>query len=210
MKLMKSYRNLAMVMVVAAAIGGSGTFSMLSNVTADSSMQSGVKMYGHVTATLLDESGNVKQYSQSDNIIVNDGLEALVYRGISPSSALPGGGNSTGTNNAFTHMQLGTGTTAVASTATALGTAISGCIDTFTGVSNTETLGNRVVLTLTSTFSSTDSANCLTTVGEAGIFDGVAGSGSATMFAQNAFSQTITLAGSDSLQVDWTYTFADT
>lgn len=205
---MKSYRNLAMVMIVAAAIGGTGSFSMLSNVTADSSMESGVKMYGHVTATLIDESGNVKQYSQSDNIIVNDGLEALVFLGLSPSSAFTG--NSTNSATAFTHMQLGTGTTGVASTASTLGTAISGCIDTFTGVANTETVGNNVVVTLTSTFSSADSANCLTTVGEAGVFDGSTGSGTDEMFAQNAFSSQITLAGSDSLQVDWTYTFSDT
>ena len=162
-------------------------------------------MFGHVEATVYDENGNIKAYTQSDNKIVNNGLDMIIFNTFSPSSTMSGG-IATGLG-AVTHMQLGSGTAEATVASTNTITAIASCApDTFTA----SAAGGGAAVTLSSTFTSAgDGAGCLTTIGEAGLFDGSTGSGTDDMFAQNKFASTVTLSGTDSLVVNWDFTFTD-
>ena len=109
-----------MLIIAVVAIGLSGTFagaevfdSQSIGNTADSQ-----SLFGHVEATVLDENGNIKFYTQSDNIIVNVGLDTIMVRTFSPESAMSGGIDVT--LGPMTHMQLGIGTSQGASTATGI------------------------------------------------------------------------------------------
>jgi len=198
-------KNTGIFVVALVAVSLTGSFAIADEFQGEQSPQrDGVGLQGHVVATLYDADGNVKQYLQSDNVIVNRGIDKLFTETFSPSSPFTGGINTTAA--AITHMQLGTGVTELGTGATALGTSVA-CIDTFTGVG----AGGGAALGINATFTSADGAGCVgPTLGEAGLFDGVTGSGSAAMFAQNAFSSTVILGASDSLDVDWTFTFTDT
>lgn len=201
-------KNTSIFAVALTAVALTGSFALADEFQGNEGPQhDGVGLQGHVVATVYDADGNIKQYMQSDNVIVNRGIDKLFVQTLSPSSPFTGGINTT--SAAITHMQLGTGTSELGTGATALGGAVAGCIDTFTGVG----AGGGAPLGLNATFDSTDGGGaCIgPTLGEAGLFDSANGSGAGgAMFAQNAFSSTVILGASDSLDVDWTFTFTDT
>jgi len=200
-------KNTSIFVVALVAVSLTGSFAVADEFQGNHGPQNdGIGLQGHIVATVYDNDGNVKQYMQSDNVIVNRGIDKLFTETFSPSSPFIGGINTTAA--AITHMQLGVGVAELGVGAVALGTATAGCIDTFTGVG----AGGGAPLGLNATFTTADGAGaCIGPVlGEAGLFDGVQGSGGAAMFSQNAFSSTVTLGASDQLDVDWTFTFTDT
>jgi len=197
-------KNASIFAVALVAVSLTGSFAIADEFQASQGPQrDGVGLQGHVVATLYDYDGNVKQYMQSDNIIVNEGIDKLFIQTFSPTVQ---NGVINATSAAITHMQLGTGTTQLGNSASDLGTSVA-CTDTFTAVG----AGGGAAYAVNATFTSADGAGCVRpTLGEAGLFDGSTGdSGDNAMFAQNIFSSTVILGGSDSLDVDWTFTFTD-
>ena len=195
---------MAMIMIAVAAVGTSGTFALADTFDSqsDSTTKDSQAMFGHVEATVYDEDGNIKAYTQSDNKIVNNGLDMIM---VNTFAGTPTGGIAN--LGPASNIQLGSATAEETLTAAKTITAIASCApDTFTGVS----AGGGAAITLTSTFTSADDgAGCLTTIGEAGLFNGATGSGTDSMFAQNKFASTVTLSGTDSLVVNWSFTFTD-
>ena len=78
---MKTQNTYAILVVAIAAVSSGLTFQAIGFVedsptgTAD---KSGI--FGHLTATLYDEDGYVKAYRQTDNRIVDEGLDLLADR----------------------------------------------------------------------------------------------------------------------------------
>ena len=196
-------------MMAVVAIGASGTFALadeaLDSQTIDETV-SGAGIYGHVEARVIDADGNIKAYTQGDNRIVNNGIDMIIFNTLDPSDNWAATGIDT-TFGQVTHMQLGAGTTEVVAGTNTI-TAIATCDpDTFTG----SAVGGAAAATLSAQFTTIDDgAGCAATIGEAGLFDGATGSGTDDMFAQNAFSTSVTLTTNDLLDVDWTFTFSDT
>ena len=201
-------KNTSIFAIAFVAVTLTGSFAIADEFQGVQLQEQKGGVYGHVTATLYDENGNVKQYMQSDNRIVENGLDILITNTFSPSSAFTGGINTT--YNQVTHMQLGSGTAEVGAGTNVIN-AIGSCNpDTFTADS-TGASGSASSVTLSATFTTAgDGAGCATTIGEAGLFDGATGSGTDDMFAQNAFASTVPLTSNDQLDVDWTFTFTDT
>ena len=191
-------------MIAVAAMGITGTFALaddsFNSQTFSETVDRGL-IYGHVEATLYDEFGNVKAYTQSDNTIVDVGLDMILNNLIEP----PITGISNATLGDVSHMQIGTATVEAGATNSTID-AISGCITTAITASSS---GTGVVL-LEATFTvGINGSNCGTAIGEAGLFDGATGSGSDSLFAQNKFASTVPLGVDDSLDIDWTFTFTD-
>jgi hypothetical protein len=65
-------------------------------------LQDQLKAKGRVGIVLKDESGNVKETREVDNLVVTDGLEFIIDRMVGTSTAV------------MSHMQLGQGTTSPA------------------------------------------------------------------------------------------------
>ena len=196
-------------MVAVIAIGISGTFALADDsfdLLKISETVDQTQIYGHVEAILYDEFGNVKAYTQSDNKIVNVGLDTLLVN-ILQGTTISGMGASNNTLGPITHMQLGTETVEAGSGNTTIGT-ISNCIPDAVAAAYTST----GIVVITGVFSvGGQGAGCQTTINEAGLFSGPTGGGSGdTMFAQNAFGSGVPLGASDSLTVNWTFTFSDT
>jgi len=208
-------KNVGMMALTLVAVSLSGAFVIADDFQDTQLEQTRGAIYGHIEARVIDENGNVKQYIQSDNRIVGNGTDTLVVNGFSPTPAFTG--SIVTTLGPMTHMQLGVGTTsdaAFSSTAIALDTATASCIDTFSGAANSAVDNGgfaESTAVLSTTFdSSTGAGACIGPVlAEAGLFDASTGSGTDNMFARGLFSATVTLAGSDSLDVDWTFTFTD-
>ena len=199
-------KNASLFAIALTAVTLTGSFALADEFQVNDDPQlDGVGLQGHVVATVYDTDGNVKQYMQSDNVIVNRGIDKLFVETFQPSSPFTGGINTT--SKTIEYMQLGTGGSELGTSATALGSATAGCITTFTGVG----AGGGAALGINATFdNSIGGGACVgPNLGEAGLFDTVHGSGVAAMFAQNAFSSGVILGSSDSLDVDWTFTFTD-
>lgn len=201
-------KNVGIFAVALVAVSLTGSFAIADEFQ---EMQLGEQtgtVYGHVTTTLYNADGNVIQYTQSDNRIVENGLDMLAINTFSPAGGFTGG-----INTALTpviSMQVGSGVAEVAATANVI-TAIASCnADTFTGT-GAGASGSSTSVTLSGIFTTAgDGAGCAATIGEAGLFDGATGSGTDDMFAQNAFASTVILTSTDQLNVDWTFTFTDT
>ena len=203
-------KNVSVLALALVAVSISGTFALADDFQGAQLEKQTGGIYGHLEAKVIDENGNVKQYVQSDNRIVVRGTDMLVTNTLVPSGAWTGTINSTVAP--VTHMQIGTSSAADTSTTAALLGAVAGCNPvTFTADSAAGADSGgfaETQPTLSATFSG--AAPCNTTFNEAGLFDDVAGSGVTSMFARGVFSTGVTLATTDSLDVDWTFTFTDT
>ncbi len=214
-------KNVFIVAIALVAVSLSGTFALADDFQGAQLERDGIGFYGHLEAKVTDENGNVKQYIQTDNRIVGNGTDLLITRAFSPSGGFTGT-ISTGIGP-MTNMQLGTGTdddATFSGGATGLQTPAAGCITTFTGTANNATLSGGFAqssATLSATFDSSVGAGAcmsgsVTNLIEAGLFNGATGSGTDDMFARGYFGagNDVTLSGSDTLDVDWTFTFTDT
>lgn len=201
-------KNVGIFAVALVAVSLTGSFAIADEFQGMQLGEQRGTVYGHVTTTLYDADGNVKQYTQSDNRIVENGLDMLAINTFSPAGGF--GGTIDATLTPVISMQVGSGVAEVAATANVI-TAIASCAaDTFTGT-GAGASGSSTSITLSGIFTSAgDGVGCETTIGEAGLFDDAGGSGAGDMFAQNAFSTTVLLTSTDQLNVDWTFTFTDT
>ena len=203
-------KNVGIVALALVAVSLSGTFALADDFQGTQLEKQSGGIYGHLEAKVIDENGNVKQYTQTDNRIVTNGTDTLVVNSFAPSGGFTGG--ITTTLGPSTYMQIGTSGAADTSTTQVLLGPVGGCVPvTFTGVA-ANGLDNggfaESIATLSATFSGAGA--CATTFNEAGLFDGSTGSGTDNMFARGVFGSSVTLAVTDSLDVDWTFTFTDT
>ena len=81
--------------------GDSATFLMASAVPQS---QEQVGMLGHVEYKVIDASGNIVEYMQSDNVVVNDGEDCV--------ATLVFGDGTCANTNAFNYIGIGNGTSA--------------------------------------------------------------------------------------------------
>ena len=195
-----------MLMMAVVAIGISGTFALADDSQPIGNTVDSQALFGHVEATVYDENGNIKFYTQSDNKIVNNGLDMIMVNTFSPSSTITGAIDSS--IGPVTHMQLGLATTEEASASANTITPTSGTCTPSTFLADSAGAGGAVTLSATFTIAG-GGAGCGEVIQEAGLFDAVTGSGVANMFAQNAFASPVDLEGTDSLVVNWAFTFTD-
>ena len=60
-------------LAVVAGLFGSGIFGVTMTKVDQANLGTAGLITGHVTTTLLDSEGNIKEYRQTDNLIVNQG-----------------------------------------------------------------------------------------------------------------------------------------
>lgn len=139
---------------------------------------------GHVVVEVVHDDGRTETIAQ-DNVIVNGGRDRIAALIAQDSSAFP------------SHLAIGTGSTAAAVTDTALGTEVD-------RNALTASFASAGVATFKAFFSKSEANG--NTIAEVGIFDQAA---SGTMFCRAVLSSTVAKTSSISLNVTWTWTFAD-
>lgn len=224
MKLNTTTLILGVAMVVAGLFSATAFGLIGTKTDAQTGANAGGYITGHVTTIVNDAAGNIKEYRQSDNIIVNGGencvLKMLFHHG---------GGETAGetvcvgqNTDGFRYIQIGNGTqTAVAidyklanpHNATSFGSTSSLNVKAgtptwtnSTGVLN-QAGGSQARVVLSATFTN-DKPSGTVTVAESGLFNGTAHDSNA-LFARQTFSA-ITLNANDSLTVQWTINIGGT
>jgi len=197
---------------------------------ASASPESGTMM-GHVEYIVRDADGNIKSYTQADNMVVNRGDDCSIAYMFQPTSFTGGADVCTNANPAGFHfIGIGNGTITVDAADTTLldagstqvaNSASDGLMsvrwDNDTAATASSNGGTVVIATPSPfTFSTSGAATNATTVTAAGLFDNTCSTQSTTTGvctantgAMNMFSaQSISVAVSDgdSLSVTWTIT----
>ena len=176
---------------------------------------------GHVTATLTDENGYIKAYRQTDNMIVNTGLDIIANQVFS---------NGTITNNTAAGDAYATSGGTVKAVALGTGgdnqpqegqddltTYLSGCTNKTAGddgdnsywdagTDNSASTSDSVVVVSNTTFNGSDGCNIA--VDEVGILTRLSGTQDGRLFAIQEFTE-ISVGASDTLTINWDITFAD-
>jgi len=146
---------------------------------------------GHFTFTVADKDGNILRIQETDNLVVNEGMECV--------SDFVFGTTSCTAEAVFQYLSVGTGTTGTVNADTALGAESGTCarVQDATPSINTAVTGQRTI-TLSSVFSG---ANCEgEAYGETAVHDA---SSSGNMLARALISPTITLGTGDTLTIDY-------
>jgi len=142
-----------------------------------------LKLTGRVGIVVRDKNGNVKETRDEKNLVVDAGLDFIASR------------MKDTTDDAMTHMALGTGTTAAAADDT----------DVETIAGSRETLDSTTVTDNTIKYVCNFEANDVTgAITEAGIFNASTGG---SMLCRVVFSA-VNLTSTDSISVDWTITIS--
>ena len=95
-----------MFAVTVGILGFSGNSATANMISALPQSQDNVGMLGHVEYKVLDEFGNIKQYIQNDNIVVQVGKDC-VARAVFDTDVDPG---ACGTNAEFQYIAIGNNT----------------------------------------------------------------------------------------------------
>lgn len=196
-----NYKLGLMVMAVAAVTFGSSYAMFNPETTTQDAQIEKTFINGHVDLVVRDgETGEVKAYRQSDNAITNDGMELIGLRMF--------GGNSTFTNAALGWIQIGTGSTIADGQDSIIETAISSCTRaTTSAITNNSSASNATANIVVTATIDASGGNCNSSgITEAGLFNAAA---AGEMFARNLFAP-VTLGGTDTLDITWTFTLTDT
>jgi len=186
-------------MVFVATIVGTvgGAYGFIQDAQFTDSQTEAININGHVEMVVKDADGNVKQYLQADNLIVDMGMDTmgdLMFPNIDLS------GN---TEAKFSYIGIGQGITAVDATDTDIETVITSCArEQDTAVTATSAVSGEITVTIDASF--LGSANCANgAVSEAVLADAVTGG---NILAHKLFASTVNLGSSDTLDVTWTIT----
>lgn len=227
---MKTTSMIALIVAISAisigAISLNG-FSAIPLATASVSPESGAVM-GHVEYILRDADGNIKTYSQGDNMVVNKGDDCVIGYAFQTTGA---GGSDNCTTNAdgfrfigignMTHTVFANSTTLVGQSTTVASSGTNGIMAVRSDSNTVGTIssngGNVVIATETPfTFATTGPVTNATTVTTAGLFDatcsgvsattGICTANAATMNMFSAQSISVAVSDGDSLSVTWTIT----
>lgn len=197
---------------------------------ASASPESGTMM-GHVEYILRDADGNIKSYTQGDNMVVNRGDDCSIAYMFQPTSTTGGADVCTNFNPAGFHfIGIGNGTITVdaadttlldAGATTVATSAADGLMsvrwDNNTAATASSNGGTVVIATESPfTFSTSGAATNATTVTAAGLFDntcstqstttGVCTANTGVMNMFSAQSISVAVSDGDSLSVTWTIT----
>jgi len=200
------YKGAILGMLSITAVFAGFTFAMNPDVeeTLDNDVAS---VYGHTTFTITDKDDNVIAVRQSDNMIVLTGMRVLGQNTFGTGTgSVAGLGFVTGP---VTHMEIGTGIGGPFVTDTGV-TSIPGCarvLSGYTGFTEVSPGGfSQVNVTGTSVFLGTNCAGNV--INEAGIFTGLVGG---ELFARNLVVPAVpALGATDTLTIQWNFTFTDT
>ena len=195
--LMKTQNTYAILVIAVAAVSSGLTFQAIGlseDTPVGTADESGI--YGHLTATLFDEDGYVKAYRQTDNRIVDVGLDVI--------ADLVFGTSLTTSPTVIDIMAIGVSGTASAAAQTDLldRTGLGTCANAT--VAFLEGATGAGLVNVTDTVSFLGSAGCNAGIQEAGLFDVNNGN----MFARQSFGL-ITVGGSDQLDITWSIEIND-
>ena len=141
-----------------------------------------IKVKGNLEVVLLDENGVQKDYRKVDNLVVAVGKDVIASRLV--GNSLP----------VFSHMAVGSSSTAAATSQTALGGELGRvALDSTSRSSNT--------ITYVATFGAGTGTGSLA---EAGVFNAVS---TGNMLCRTTFS-TVTKAAGDTIVITWNVTVA--
>ena len=196
------YKNLPAIFLAVAVVSAGSVFAFSQNTEqSQQPTQESGKILGHIIMIVKDSDGNIKQYLQTDNKVVNNGLKATTAKLFGNSLETLSGG----TAGIFGVVGVGTGTNAPVANDIGLQTQRAAKIIS-TPTNNTSTIGAQI----SATWAAGKLANATSTtaaITEAGLFDStINATSSSNMFARQQFSA-INVGTSDSLQVSWTITF---
>ena len=189
------------IVAIAAATGGFGANGFSSTNDSATYSESG-NIIGHVTMTVTDADGNVVDYVQSDNLVVDAGLDSMADLVFPNTMNL----NGNATDNVFQYIGIGTGTTAADATDTAEETLISGCSRVLdSSVTGTSGVSGEITATVDASFAGSECAGAIT---EAVLTNSGTGSsaGAGEILARQVFSP-VNVGSSDTLTVSWAVTF---
>jgi hypothetical protein len=143
----------------------------------------GIKLTGNLDIVVRDSDGNIKEQRQERNLVVTAGLGFIASR------------MKDTTDDAMTHMAVGSDNTAAAAGNTDLGS----ILGSREALDSTTVSGATV--TYVSTFEAGDGTGAIT---EAGIFNAAS---SGTMLCRTVFS-TVNKAADDTMTITWTITLS--
>ena len=216
---MKRYTSLALIGVLVVGIAGFISLDAISatsfvTMKAASDIHETSQMIGHVTYELRDANGNIKNYLQTDNVIVDLGTDCAA---VSIFNVTDDSGICTlGTDGGFSFIAIGNTTTSTPSSVddTELDDDNSGGLeidrlDGTVSITSADTLGTGADTTVTivsPAFTFTDLGSAGTTITQSGLFDSAVG-GSNNMFSARDISGTgVAVTNADTLSVTWTIT----
>lgn len=206
---------LGVSLAVVTGLFSSTIFGTMGSTNLDStSLGTAGYITGHVTTTLTDAAGNIKEYRQSDNQIVNTG-ESCVTKllfGAAGGDTVASGVCTGEFNDGFRYIGIGNYTTSVNGTNTALGQeyrstsvpSLARGVGSVVMTNSTGTDGATVSFgkaVISRTFTCTH-CSIPQVVAESGLFNGTSVNNT-PMFARQTFTG-ITMNNGDSLTVQWT------
>jgi len=196
-------RNMALTLMTISVLLVGGLFAVAQEMdTTPSSLATTAGIYGHVTVVVTDSNGDVKQYIQTDNAILDLGKANMVEDLFGVASAGDPSVDYTfvalGTNGTATHVETDSASDFTATTCARedAGPSVNSSIGT------TQTPG-QIVLNIQVEFLGID-ANCANTFEEAALFNLLTGG---DMFALTTLTSPVTLVSGDTLTLDWDITF---
>jgi hypothetical protein len=216
MKLGTTTLVLGVALAVVAGLFSSTIFGLVGTKTdAQTSASTSALFNGHVTTIVSDAAGNVKEYRQSDNLIVNQGENCVIKMlfGESGGSSVGDGDNTCvgAITDGFRWIAIGNGTGVAGNLNFTLGNEyvanmgrVEGTVDLANSTAATGI--SQAIATIEATFTNND--NDGETVEESGLFNGTL-SATDGLFARQQFD-TITLNNGDSLTVRWTVNIGGT
>lgn len=206
------YKTAIMAIVGVAVIASVFTLNFSSETDAMPGPKDSSFVMGHVTAWVFDQDGNVKAYRQTDNAIVNTGLDIIANQVFgngtiaNGTAAGPAYATSGGTAKALALGTGGDGTPQAGQDD--LTTYLTGCNNQTTSwIGGAGDVSTNVVLISNTTFSGTD--GCAGQINEVGIFTDVSGTQNGRLFAIQEFGA-VTVGSDDTLTINWDITFSDT
>lgn len=184
--------NLKLAAIIAAIAGAafvsivaSGAVFNKSEIHSDN-MSGSIGLKGHVTLVLSDEFGNVKDYREIDNLVVDTGFEEVAKLAFA-----------TGSSTKFDYIAVGSGSTAPTAGDTALETQLDSRKQDTTPSYDSGTKK----ITIDVTFAAGESTG---TIRESGVFNASSGG---QMFSRQTFAE-INKGASDSLTITWEITLS--
>jgi hypothetical protein len=222
MKLNTTTLVLGVALAVVAGLFSSTIFGLVGTKTDAQTNPSAVAMItGHVETIVTDAIGNVKEYRQSDNLIVNQGENCVLKMLF---GAAGGDSVGTGTNTCTGEINAGFRVIAIGNSTIAAGNSNSTLLAEYTAANGNAALARTTATTITLTNSTaatgvsqatalleatfTNGGSNGQTVNESGLFNSTDLSTDG-MFARQQFTG-VSLNNGDSLTVRWTVNIGGT
>ena len=171
-----------------------GSFGIVSFNTDNSLQTESVMAIGHLELVLKDADGNIKQYQQTDNVVVIEGLNTMA-----DLTFLDINLNANNTDSQFGLIGIGDFGSPAGIFDAGLGNPIVGCKKiSATILGTTAGASSGAIITLNATFFGSD--GCTGTIQEAIIANSQT---SGEIFTHTAFPPGITLTDNDELDITW-------